>query len=128
MFTFRTEKLACALAYSATGNFAASEYIAQETFVVAWRNLSRLDGPEKLAGIVKGLAKPGDYVVLLGAGIAAMLAGVVLGARLGGLAPHESLATAFGMNARGAIEIIASSPASQLTMLSPSSALPPLPR
>ena len=27
-----------------------------------------LDGPEQLAGIVKGLAKPGDYVVCLGAG------------------------------------------------------------
>jgi len=27
-----------------------------------------LDGPGKLAGIVKGLAKPGDYVVCLGAG------------------------------------------------------------
>ena len=32
------------------------------------RNVIALDGPEKLAGIVKGLAKPGDYVVLLGAG------------------------------------------------------------
>ena len=27
-----------------------------------------LDGPEKLAGLIKGLAKPGDYVVCLGAG------------------------------------------------------------
>jgi UDP-N-acetylmuramate--alanine ligase len=27
-----------------------------------------LDGPDKLASIVKDLAKPGDYVVLLGAG------------------------------------------------------------
>jgi UDP-N-acetylmuramate--alanine ligase len=27
-----------------------------------------LEGPEKLAGLVKGLAKPGDYVVCLGAG------------------------------------------------------------
>ena len=27
-----------------------------------------LDGPEKLAGIVKSLAKSGDYVVCLGAG------------------------------------------------------------
>jgi UDP-N-acetylmuramate--alanine ligase len=32
------------------------------------RQVMPLDGPEKLAGIVKGLAKPGDYVVLLGAG------------------------------------------------------------
>jgi hypothetical protein len=27
-----------------------------------------LEGADKLAGIVKGMAKPGDYVVLLGAG------------------------------------------------------------
>ena len=27
-----------------------------------------LDGPEELAGLVKDLAKPGDYVVCLGAG------------------------------------------------------------
>ncbi|MBV9260666.1 MAG: UDP-N-acetylmuramate--L-alanine ligase, partial [Pseudolabrys sp.] len=32
------------------------------------RQVIALDGPEKLAGIVKGLAKPGDYIVLLGAG------------------------------------------------------------
>jgi UDP-N-acetylmuramate--alanine ligase len=32
------------------------------------RQVVPLDGPEKLAGIVKGIAKPGDYVVLLGAG------------------------------------------------------------
>ena len=27
-----------------------------------------LEAPEKLAGLIKGLAKPGDYVVCLGAG------------------------------------------------------------
>jgi len=32
------------------------------------RQVIPLDGPEQLAGIVKGLAKPGDYVVCLGAG------------------------------------------------------------
>jgi UDP-N-acetylmuramate--alanine ligase len=32
------------------------------------RQVIALDGPEKLAGIVRGLAKPGDYVVCLGAG------------------------------------------------------------
>ena len=32
------------------------------------RHVIPLDGPSSLAGIVKGLAKPGDYVVLLGAG------------------------------------------------------------
>ena len=32
------------------------------------RRVVPLDGADKLAGIVKGMAKPGDYVVLLGAG------------------------------------------------------------
>ena len=32
------------------------------------RQVIPLDGPEQLAGIVKGIAKPGDYVVCLGAG------------------------------------------------------------
>jgi UDP-N-acetylmuramate--alanine ligase len=32
------------------------------------RQVIPLDGPEKLAGIVKDIARPGDYVVLLGAG------------------------------------------------------------
>jgi UDP-N-acetylmuramate--alanine ligase len=32
------------------------------------RNVVPLDGPEQLAGIVKGMAKPGDIVVCLGAG------------------------------------------------------------
>jgi UDP-N-acetylmuramate--alanine ligase len=32
------------------------------------RQVIPLDGPEQLSGIVKGLAKPGDYVVCLGAG------------------------------------------------------------
>jgi UDP-N-acetylmuramate--alanine ligase len=32
------------------------------------RQTMALEGPEKLAGLIKGLAKPGDYVVCLGAG------------------------------------------------------------
>jgi UDP-N-acetylmuramate--alanine ligase len=32
------------------------------------RHVVPLDGPDKLAGVVRELAKPGDYVVLLGAG------------------------------------------------------------
>ncbi len=32
------------------------------------RQVIPLDGPEQLAGIVRGIAKPGDYVVCLGAG------------------------------------------------------------
>ena len=32
------------------------------------RQIVPLDGPEKLAGLVAAMAKPGDYVVCLGAG------------------------------------------------------------
>ena len=32
------------------------------------RDVISLDGPELLAGLVKKLARPGDYVVFLGAG------------------------------------------------------------
>jgi UDP-N-acetylmuramate--alanine ligase len=32
------------------------------------RNVMPLEGPEKLAAMIRGLAKPGDYVVCLGAG------------------------------------------------------------
>jgi UDP-N-acetylmuramate--alanine ligase len=32
------------------------------------RDARPLDGPEALAGMIAGLAKPGDYVVCLGAG------------------------------------------------------------
>jgi UDP-N-acetylmuramate--alanine ligase len=32
------------------------------------RNVMPLEAPDKLAGMIKGLAKPGDYVVCLGAG------------------------------------------------------------
>ena len=32
------------------------------------RQAMALEAPEKLAGLVKGLAQPGDYVVCLGAG------------------------------------------------------------
>jgi UDP-N-acetylmuramate--alanine ligase len=32
------------------------------------RNVIALDGPQQLAPAVKGIARPGDYVVCLGAG------------------------------------------------------------
>lgn len=44
----RYQSLLCSLAYSATGNLPRSEDLAQETFVVAWRQLARLREPEKL--------------------------------------------------------------------------------
>ncbi len=47
---------------------ADRDHLVQALRARGHRNVIPLDGPEKLAGIVKGLAKPGDYVVLLGAG------------------------------------------------------------
>jgi UDP-N-acetylmuramate--alanine ligase len=47
---------------------ADRDHLVQAMRARGHRQVIPLDGPEKLAGIVKGLAKPGDYVVLLGAG------------------------------------------------------------
>jgi RNA polymerase sigma factor (sigma-70 family) len=56
----RYQSLICALAYSACGNLATSEDLAQETFVAAWRRLGELREPNKLrnwlCGIVRNLA------------------------------------------------------------------------
>lgn len=47
---------------------ADRDHLVQALRARGHRQVIPLDGPEKLAGIVKGLAKHGDYVVLLGAG------------------------------------------------------------
>jgi UDP-N-acetylmuramate--alanine ligase len=47
---------------------ADRDHLVQALRARGHRHVIALDGPEKLAGIVKDLAKPGDYVVLLGAG------------------------------------------------------------
>jgi UDP-N-acetylmuramate--alanine ligase len=47
---------------------ADRDHLVQALRARGHRQVMPLDGPEKLAGLVKGLAKPGDYVVLLGAG------------------------------------------------------------
>ncbi|MBI2511998.1 MAG: sigma-70 family RNA polymerase sigma factor [Opitutae bacterium] len=44
----RYQRLLCSLAYSALGDIAASEDVAQETFVTAWLKLGELREPEKL--------------------------------------------------------------------------------
>lgn len=44
----RYQSLICSLAYSATGSLSASEDLAQETFITAWRQLSALREPGKL--------------------------------------------------------------------------------
>jgi UDP-N-acetylmuramate--alanine ligase len=47
---------------------ADRDHLVQALRARGHRQVMPLDGPEQLAGLVKGLAKPGDYVVLLGAG------------------------------------------------------------
>ncbi len=44
----RYQRLLCSLAYSAMGDLAESEDVAQETFVTAWTKLGELREPEKL--------------------------------------------------------------------------------
>ena len=57
----RYQALVCALAYNATGSLAQSEDLAQESFVVAWKQLPALCEPEKLrswlCGIVRNLGR-----------------------------------------------------------------------
>lgn len=55
----RYQSLVCALAYSACGDLARSEDLAQETFLAAWRQLATLREPARLknwlCGIVRNL-------------------------------------------------------------------------
>ena len=47
---------------------ADRDHLVQGLIAHGHRSVTALDGPEQLAGIVSGLAKPGDYVICLGAG------------------------------------------------------------
>ena len=47
---------------------ADRDHLVQALRARGHRQVIPLDGPASLAGIIKGLAKPGDYVVCLGAG------------------------------------------------------------
>src|SRR3954453_18903950 len=57
----RYQSLVCSVAYSACGNLALSEDVAQETFWTAWRQRASLAHPERLkawlCGIARNLAK-----------------------------------------------------------------------
>lgn len=46
----RYQRLLCSLAYSALGDVAASEDVAQETFLTAWLKFNELREPDKLRG------------------------------------------------------------------------------
>jgi RNA polymerase sigma factor (sigma-70 family) len=53
----RYQSLICALAYSATGNLGASEDLAQETFITAWKHLQQLRERHKLRAWLCGIAR-----------------------------------------------------------------------
>jgi RNA polymerase sigma factor (sigma-70 family) len=53
----RHQTLVCSLAYCATGSLTQSEDLAQETFLVAWRQLAELREPSKLRPWLCGIAR-----------------------------------------------------------------------
>ena len=53
----RYQALVASIAYSAIGNLAQSEDLAQETFLVAWRQLKSLEEPGKLRAWLCGIVR-----------------------------------------------------------------------
>lgn len=53
----RYQRLVASIAYSATGDLAQSEDLAQDTFLTAWQQIGRLREPEKLRGWLGGMAR-----------------------------------------------------------------------
>ena len=53
----RYQTLICSLAYGGTGSLNQSEDLAQETFVIAWKQLANLREPEKLRSWLCGIAR-----------------------------------------------------------------------
>jgi RNA polymerase sigma factor (sigma-70 family) len=53
----RYQSLVCSLTYSATGDLARSEDLAQETFIAAWKSLRGLKEPAKLKSWLCGIAR-----------------------------------------------------------------------
>jgi len=53
----RYQSLICSLAYSATGSLSQSEDLAQETFVIAWREMAGLREPQKLKSWLCGIVR-----------------------------------------------------------------------
>ena len=53
----RYQTLVCSLAYSATGDLARSEDLAQDTFLAIWRQLPELREPEKLRAWICGIIR-----------------------------------------------------------------------
>lgn len=53
----RYQRLLCSLAYSSLGDIAASEDVAQDAFVEAWKKLGSLKDPEKLKSWLCGILR-----------------------------------------------------------------------
>ena len=53
----RYQGMVCALAYSACGDVARSEDLAQDVFVAAWKQLPQLREPDKLRGWLGGITR-----------------------------------------------------------------------
>lgn len=53
----RHQGMFCAVAYSACGDVARSEDVAQETFVAAWKQLAQLRERSKLRAWLSGIAR-----------------------------------------------------------------------
>ena len=51
------QSLICSMAYSRTGDLAQSEDLAQETFLIAWKQLRQLREPEKLRSWLCSIAR-----------------------------------------------------------------------
>jgi RNA polymerase sigma factor (sigma-70 family) len=51
------QALICAITYSTTGDFAASEDLAQETFLTAWKGLGSVREPSRLRAWLCGIAR-----------------------------------------------------------------------
>jgi RNA polymerase sigma factor (sigma-70 family) len=60
----RYQSLICALAFTTTGSLAQSEDLAQETFVTAWKELSRLREPVKLRSWLCGIVRNLSYTAI----------------------------------------------------------------
>lgn len=53
----RYHRLLCSLAFSATGDLARSEDIAQDAFVTAWQEMGKLQEPDKLRPWLSGIVR-----------------------------------------------------------------------
>jgi len=53
----RYQRLLCSLAYASLGNLAASEDVAQEAFIEAWKKLGNLKEPKKLKSWLCGILR-----------------------------------------------------------------------